>query len=227
MWELGGYIDRLPGYTHLLMDHRGRGRSGAPSDMAGHHMSRYVADVLAVLDDAGADRAAFVGYSFGARVGFALGLSAPRRLSGLVALDSFPDPADSPDVLRAEAHEVLARGTRDVIEEFVAAEREPVPAWLVEHLCSTDSLAFAGGIEAQATEPDLWASASSLDVPVLLLLGVDDEGQRETALGRQLVQALPDGELVTLDAAHLAAFHRVDLTLPLVARFLSEISRRL
>ena len=121
---------------------------------------------------------------------------------------------------------MLARGTRAVIQEFVAAEREPVPAWLVEHLCSTDSLAFAGGIEAQATEPDLWASASSLDVPVLLLLGVDDEGQRETALGRQLVQALPHGELVTLDAAHLAAFHRVDLTLPLIARFLSEVSPR-
>ena len=58
------------------------------------------------------------------------------------------------------------------------------------------SLAFAGGIEAQATEPDLWASASTLDVPVLLLLGVDDDGQREPALGRQLVQALPAAELV-------------------------------
>ncbi len=117
-----------------------------------------------------------MGYSFGARVGFALGLSAPRRLTGLVALDSFPDPADSPDALRAEAHEVLARGTRDVIQEFVAAEREPVPAWLVEHLCSTDSAAFAGAIEAQATEPDLWASASSLDMPVLLLLASMTKG---------------------------------------------------
>ncbi len=226
MWELGGYLDRLPGYSHLLIDHRGRGRSDAPTDMAGHHMSRYVADALAVLDDAGADQTAFVGYSFGARVGFALGLAAPRRLTGLVALDSVPDPADTPDALRAEEHEVLDRGTRDVIEELVAAEREPVPAWLVEHLCATDSLAFAGAIEAQATEPDLWASASSLDMPVLLLLGVDDEGQREVALGRQLVQTLPDGELVTLDAAHLAAFHGVDLTLPLVARFLSEVSPR-
>ena len=47
-------------------------------DMAGHHMSRYIADALAVLDDAGADKAAFVGYSFGARVGFGLGLTAPR-----------------------------------------------------------------------------------------------------------------------------------------------------
>jgi pimeloyl-ACP methyl ester carboxylesterase len=226
MWELGGYLDRLPGYTHVLMDHRGRGRSDAPIDMAGHHMSRYVADALAVLDDAGADTAAFVGYSFGACVGFALGLSAPRRLTGLVALDSFPDPADSPDALRAEAHKVLARGTRDVIEEFVAAEREPVPAWLVEHLCTTDSLSFAGGLEAQATAPNLWASTSSLDVSVLLLLGIDDEGQREAVLGRQLVQDLPYGELVTLHAAHLAAFHRVDLTSPLIARFLSEVSPR-
>src|SRR4051794_4126575 len=226
MWELGGYLDRLPGYTHLLMDHRGRGRSDAPTELAGHHMSRYVADALAVLDDAGVDNAVFVGYSFGARVGFAVGLSAPSRLSGLVAIDSFPDPADSPDALRAEALEVLARGTREVIEELVAAEREPVPAWLVEHLCSTDPLAFAGGLEAEATEPNLWASTSSLDVPVLLLLGIDDEGQREAALARQLVQELPNGELVTLHAAHLAAFHRVDLTLPLVARFLSELSPR-
>jgi pimeloyl-ACP methyl ester carboxylesterase len=226
MWELGGYLAGLPGHTHLLMDHRGRGRSDAPMDMAGHNMSRYVADALAVLDDAGADRAAFVGYSFGARVGFALGLSAPGRLTGLVALDSFPHPADSPDALRADAREVLLRGTREVIEEFVASEREPVPAWLVEHLCATDSLAFAGGIEAEATEPDLWAAAASLDLPVLLVLGVDEDAQSEAALGRRLVQAMPDGELVTLDVAHLAAFHRVDLTLPLFASFLDDVSRR-
>lgn len=162
IWELGGYLERLPGYRHLRMDHRGRGRSDAPMDLAGHHMSRYVADAVAVLDDACVDRAAFVGYSFGARVGFALGLSAPRRLTGLVALDSLPDPADSPEALRTEAHDVLARGTRDVIEELVAAEREPVPAWLVEHLCSTDSLAFAGGIEAEATEPPARPDATAL-----------------------------------------------------------------
>lgn len=225
MWELAGYLDSLPGYTHLLMDHRGRGRSDAPMDRVGHHMSRYVADALAVLDDVGAESAGFVGYSFGAHVGFALGQSAPGRLAGLVALDSFPDPGDSPDALRADAHEVLARGTREVIEEFVAAEREPVPAWLVTHLCSTDSVAFAGAIEAEATEPDLWAAASSLDMPVLLVLGADEDGQRES-VGQRLVGTLPDAELVTLDVAHLAAFHRVDLTAPLLARFLEDVSKR-
>lgn len=226
MWELGGYLDSLPGYAHLLMDHRGRGRSDAPTDMAGHHMSRYVADALAVLADVGAESAAFVGYSFGARVGFALGQAAPGRLKGLVALDSFPEPAESPDAQRADVHEVLARGTRAVIEEFVAAEREPVPAWLVEHLCTTDTVAFAGAIEAQATEPDLWAAASSLDMPVLLVLGADEDGQRESARGRRLVEALPDAELVTLDVAHLGAFHRLDLTAPLLARFLEDVIKR-
>lgn len=65
-------------------------------------MSNYVDDALAVLDDAGVDRAAFVGYSFGALVGFAVALTAPRRLTGLVALDSLPDPADSPELLRTQ-----------------------------------------------------------------------------------------------------------------------------
>ena len=65
MWELGGYLAGVPGFTHTVLDHRGRGSSEAPVDMSGHHMARYVADVVAVLDHAGFDQAAFVGYSFG------------------------------------------------------------------------------------------------------------------------------------------------------------------
>ena len=99
-------------------------------------------------------------------------------------------PVTPGEAVRADAHEVLTRGTREVVEEIVAAEREPVPAWLVEHLCITDTMAFVGGLEAEATEPELWAAVSSLHVPVLLLVVVDGDGQRVTALGRQLVQAL-------------------------------------
>jgi pimeloyl-ACP methyl ester carboxylesterase len=224
MWSLGGYLTGLPGFTHLAIDHRGRGRSDAPLDMSGHHMARYVADVVAVLDDAGVDRAAFVGYSFGARVGFATAMSAPERLTGLVALDSYPDPGRSPEAVRADAREVLARGTREIIEEFVAGEREPVPGWLVEHLCETNAMAFAGSIEAEVTEPDLWAAPGSLAVPLLLVLGVGDDGH--DPLAERLIEATPDASLVALDVAHLAAFHRTDLTLPLLQRFLAEVSGR-
>jgi pimeloyl-ACP methyl ester carboxylesterase len=221
MWSLGGYLTGLPGFTHIAIDHRGRGRSDAPLDMSGHQMACYVADVVAVLDDAGIDRAAFVGYSFGARVGFATAMSAPERLSGLVALDSYPDPSRSPEAVRAEAAEVLARGTRDIIAEFVTAEREPVPEWLVEHLCETSAMAFAGAIEAEATEPDLWAAPGSLAVPLLVVLGLGDGGNDPVAL--RLIEAMPHASLVGLDVAHLAAFHRTDLTLPLLETFLAKV----
>jgi pimeloyl-ACP methyl ester carboxylesterase len=186
-------------------------------------MSRYVADAIAVLDDIGAERATFVGYSFGARVGYAVAQAAPMRLAGLIALDSLPDPEMSPETVRGEAVAVLRRGTREVIAEFAAQEAEPTPAWMIEHLCTTDVLAFAGGMEAEATEPDLWRAASSLRVPTLLVMGVDnDEDWR--ALGHRLVDTLPNAELVTLDVAHLAAFHRTDLTLPSIRRFLERVS---
>lgn len=51
-------------------------------------------------------------------------------------------------------------------------------------------------------------------------------GSARGALAQRLVEALPDAELVTLDVAHLAAFHRVDLTAPWLARFLEDVSKR-
>ncbi len=223
MWELAGYVDALPGHRHLLMDHRGHGRSESPADLAGHQLSRYVADVLAVLDDAGTERTAFVGYSFGARVGYAVARSAPERFTSLVALDMVPDPAIGPDELRADAREVLARGTREIIEEMAAEEAEPPPPWLVDHLCTTDTRQFAGCIEAEATEDDPWAAAPSLDVPVLLLLGVGPEDQEYWELGKRYAATMPRGEAVAVHGArHLAAFWRTDLTLPHLSRFLAE-----
>src|SRR3954469_12623532 len=226
MWRLAVYLEALPGYAHLLIDHRGRGRSEAPADASGHIMTSYVTDALAVLDDVGADRAAFVGYSFGARVGFALAQSAPERLSGLVALDSFPDPTISPEDVQGDVREVLSRGTGDVIEEFVADEREPVPTWLVENLSATDAAAFAGSIGAEATEPDLWAAPGSFGVPVLVVLGIGEGEDERRSLGEQLVESLPHASLKVLDVAHLAAFHRTDLTVPLVRQFLRDVSER-
>jgi pimeloyl-ACP methyl ester carboxylesterase len=38
MWAAAGYIAALPGYRHILFDHRGHGRSGGPPTIAGHQM---------------------------------------------------------------------------------------------------------------------------------------------------------------------------------------------
>jgi pimeloyl-ACP methyl ester carboxylesterase len=228
MWELAGYVDALPGFRHVLLDHRGRGASGAPADLSGHTMSAYVEDVLAVLDHAGIDQAAFVGYSFGARVGYATGLTAPARIVALVALDSVPDPEQASTEARSDMPDVLQRGTRAVIEAFADEELEPPPPWLVENLCATDALAFAGGMEAEATEPDLWAGAPGFGIPTLLVLAVGEgtspgeEGADWWRWGQALAARMPRGEAVALPGVrHLAAFWRTDLTVPLIGDFLA------
>jgi pimeloyl-ACP methyl ester carboxylesterase len=38
MWELGGYLAGVPGFTHVVLDHRGRGLSEASVEMSAHHM---------------------------------------------------------------------------------------------------------------------------------------------------------------------------------------------
>jgi hypothetical protein len=48
------------------------------------------------------------------------------------------------------------------------------PPWLLEHLCATDPVTFAGGYEAFATAPPFWPP-DHIPVPMLFLLGVGEE----------------------------------------------------
>jgi pimeloyl-ACP methyl ester carboxylesterase len=92
MWTLAGYTEDLRAHRSLLLDHRGRGRSDQPAGIAAHRIEEYVADVIAVLDAAGVDRAAMVGYSAGAGVGFRVAAAYPDRISALVAIGNVPEP---------------------------------------------------------------------------------------------------------------------------------------
>ena len=227
MWGRAGYIAGLPGYRHILLDHRGHGRSQAPSDMAGHRMSCYVDDVIAVLDDAGIRQAVVIGYSLGARVAYAVAAGHPERLAGLVGLDSLPDPAEKPDDLRSDASKVLAQGTRAIIEQMAGTESEPPPPWLLDHLCATEPAAFAGAYEAFATAPPFWPAAPQISVPTLLLLGVaGDEDQDWWARGQAAASVMPAARAVALDGlGHLQAFWRTDLSLPPIRQFLATLTR--
>lgn len=225
MWERAGYIAGLPGYRHILFDHRGHGRSQAPAEMAGHHMSRYVDDVIAVLDDAAVGRAVMIGYSLGARVAYAVAAAHPGRLAGLVGLDSVPDPDERPADLRTSAGQVMTQGTAAIITQMASNESEPAPAWLLGHLCDTDPAAFAGAYEAFATAPAFWPAAGQISVPSLLLLGVGADDQDWWALGQAAASAMPDALAVALPGlGHLQAFWRTDLSLPPIQRFLAKLS---
>ncbi|MGP3913663.1 alpha/beta fold hydrolase [Nonomuraea sp. 10N515B] len=85
-WTHSGYTSSLtPAYTVIAVDTPGLGAGDAPREVEAYALERRVAYVTAVLDDVGADRAAFWGYSLGAMTGYAVAALAPDRLTCLVA----------------------------------------------------------------------------------------------------------------------------------------------
>ena len=62
IWRGLGYLGPLAdSHTVIRMDLRGHGRSGAPHQEAAYTQERFVADLLAVLDAQGHERAALLG----------------------------------------------------------------------------------------------------------------------------------------------------------------------
>jgi pimeloyl-ACP methyl ester carboxylesterase len=74
------------GFQVIVPDLRGYGRSDKPPEPKAYAVPALVADVLAVMSDAGAPRAHVVGHDWGAAVAWAIAAIAPDRVDHLVAM---------------------------------------------------------------------------------------------------------------------------------------------
>jgi 3-oxoadipate enol-lactonase len=70
----------------ILIDHRGHGISDKPAH--GYAISEMAADVVAILDDAGVDKAVLVGNSLGGMIAIQTNLDAPDRIIANLILSS-------------------------------------------------------------------------------------------------------------------------------------------
>ncbi|WP_460353703.1 alpha/beta fold hydrolase [Mycobacterium sp. ZZG] len=80
------------GYHVLAPDQRGYGGSDRPSAVAAYTVAELTADVVGLLDDVGAQRAALVGHDFGAVVAWGAPLLRPERFSAVAGLSLPPVP---------------------------------------------------------------------------------------------------------------------------------------
>ena len=72
-WYAYGYVEALKkDYRLILVDARGHGLSDKPHDPADYELGLRVKDILAVMDDVGVDKAHYLGYYMGGRIGFGL-----------------------------------------------------------------------------------------------------------------------------------------------------------
>lgn len=74
------------GHRVIVPDQRGYGRSDKPGDVDAYNILFLAGDVLAVLDDAGVERAAVVGHDWGAPVAWALAATVADRVEKVAAL---------------------------------------------------------------------------------------------------------------------------------------------
>ncbi len=80
------------GYRVLAPDQRGYARGALPKRRRDYAMPHLVGDVLALLDEAGPEKAHVVGHDWGGAVAWSLAAHAPERLHSLTVL-STPHPA--------------------------------------------------------------------------------------------------------------------------------------
>ena len=219
MWQMAGYTEILGGYHQILLDHRGRGQSGRPTNVEDHRLEEYVDDVIAVIDAAGVGHAILVGYSFGASVVYATAATYPDYCTAVVGIGGLSSPDDASTERPPIIDLLRERGTRSIIEEMASEEDEPCPAWLVDNLASTDAEMFALHLEGTLDAPSEWAHFPVIQAPTLILCGeLDDDGEVAIA-----ASTLKHGSAIVLAGyGHLQSFWHGEVTAPLIRDFLAS-----
>ncbi|MEO3760754.1 alpha/beta hydrolase [Mycobacterium sp. B14F4] len=80
------------GFHVLAPDQRGYGGSSRPGAVEDYTIVELTADLIGLLDDVGAERAAFVGHDWGAIISWQMPLLHPSRVSAVAGLAGPPTP---------------------------------------------------------------------------------------------------------------------------------------
>lgn len=113
------------GYRAVAIDLRGIGGTDAPPAVDAYDMRRLVGDVIAVLDAAGAERAALVGHDWGANVVWQTVVRHPDRVAALVSLGIpyRPRSAASPTTIMTNTLRFFEEGLASAAAQGEAALR--------------------------------------------------------------------------------------------------------
>jgi pimeloyl-ACP methyl ester carboxylesterase len=229
MWEelLPGL--RAAGARAIRYDLRGHGRSERPG--TGYHWSHHAADAIAVLDEAGVDRAMVIGCSIGGGIALELAVSEPERVESLVLMS--PVMPDRP--FEREFFENLRRVASVIRSDGVrAAMLGPwmeSPLWggsldrpeVRERLASI--VADFPGAEYLATERDqidrgwiLPDRLSEIRAPTLVMVGGNElPGFSEYA--REAADSIPGARLELIEGCgHLFPIEAPERTVQLIVQ---------
>ena len=206
----GGFADR--GFCVVRMDHRDSGLSTVLSEGARYTLNDMARDAVAVLDDAGCDRAVVCGYSLGGMVAQAMAAAFPARVAGLVSISSHTGEAGVGDPT-PEARAALTAPPAATLQEQIEADLAGYRIWSSpdwrneqaerEYLERSYRRAWHPGasqrqFQAAARSGDRAEALRSLDVPTLVIHGGADTLIGPDA-GRRTAELVPGAEYLEID----------------------------
>jgi pimeloyl-ACP methyl ester carboxylesterase len=154
----------------IVWDQRGHGSTDAPDDMSLYSEQIGVADMAAILDAAGADRAVIGGMSLGGYLSLAFHLTHPQRVAALVLVDTGPGYRN--DEARDKWNAWVERRAQELEGGRTRADSSAELAQAV-HLNPEGLPRAARGVMAQK-DARVITSLDGIAVPTLVIVGADD-----------------------------------------------------
>lgn len=223
----------------ITFDARGYPPSSVPEDISAYSQETAVADAISVLDHLGIDRAHFVGLSMGGFTSLHLALSRPDRSRSAVAAGvGYGAHPDVREAFLNEAEAIAAafevEGARGFAPRYAEGparvqfqNKDPrgwaeFAAYLAEHSDKGSANTMRGVQQGRPSLYDLRDDLAKVDVPVLLLVGDEDEGCLDTNL--MLKRTIPSSALAILPrTGHTSNLEEPEYFNALVVDFLAKV----
>ena len=196
----------LPSFRLLRIDTRGHGASDAPA--GDYTLAILAADVAAVMDAAGMERASVAGVSLGGMIAMQMALDHPARISHLALICTSAAMDRAAWVARIEA--VRTQGTASIaglaISRLLSAPflaQHPDVAGSLQHAIAAQADAGYAGAGAAIRDMALVGRIVAIAAPTLVVTAADDISTPYAGHGERLVAAIPGAQHVALTGAHL------------------------
>lgn len=212
MWD--EVVARMQGRVRVVR-YNTRGHGGSALGDQPLTIERLGLDVIAIMDALEIRRAVFCGLSLGGLAGQWLGGAFPERFDGLILANTAPN-FPPPDLWTQRARAVRERGMQELVgptlERWLTKEfrgnRPDRTAEVAKMVQATPAEGYARCCEVLATS-DLAAVLPKISMPVRVICGQYDPST-PPARGAEIVAAVQDADLLTLNAAHLSAIEASD-----------------
>ena len=220
-WYDYGFVDELQKFYRLvLIDARGHGQSSKPHDPQEYELKLRVSDITAVMDHLGIDKANYLGYSMGGRIGFGLILHATDRFESFIIGGMGAHVANT-DVPPEDRIAALKKGMSNYVEEIEAKEGKMEELRKVR-LLENDAQALIAATIAPIGTENVEKALPSLDIPCLIYCG-DSDGFFPSA--KVAASMIPNAEFLPLPGLdHGQASRASNESLPFILKFLKEVT---